>query len=431
MISGLRWRLRQWARSIWGPVLAFAALGVLTALAAVALRPFLPEEFGGEIGVEAVDQLLNILATSMLGVTTFSVSIMVTAFASTGSGATPRAITLMRQDRHTRYVLAIFIGAFVFSLVGIIGLSAGIYSDGGRAILFFVTIAVFAVIVVALMRWIAHLTVFGRLVDTLDRVEAATLEAMRERLAAPLLGGAPAEGPVPKEADHLMAGSTGHVQHVDMPRLGELAQANELTLFIEALPGRFVHPQKPLIAVIGLPEKPEERAAIIRKLTASFTVGRTRSFDQDPVYGFLVLTEIASRALSPATNDLGTAIDVLNRHLRLMTTWAENAAPPPEVKFPRLFVPSLTADQVLPLAIGPIARDGANMIEVQRRVQSVLRALAQMNPTLFATCAAEQAARAADLAATGLALETDRELIRKRAEETRRLAGLDLVEKPS
>jgi hypothetical protein len=47
-------------------------------------------------------------------------------------------------------------------------------------------------------------------------------------------------------------------------------------------------------------------------------VGDVRSFDQDPRFGAVVLTEIASRALSPGMNDPGTAIDVIGRAVRLL-----------------------------------------------------------------------------------------------------------------
>ena len=40
-------------------------------------------------------------------------------------------------------------------------------------------------------------------------------------------------------------------------------------------------------------------------IAATFVIGGSRVFDQDPRFGLLVLSEIASRALSPAVNDPG------------------------------------------------------------------------------------------------------------------------------
>lgn len=55
---------------------------------------------------------------------------------------------------------------------------------------------------------------------------------------------------------------------------------------------------------------------IDRALSRAFTVERHRSFEHDPRLGLIALGEIASRALAPATNDPGTAVEVLNALLR-------------------------------------------------------------------------------------------------------------------
>ncbi|MEJ1268514.1 DUF2254 family protein [Pantoea ananatis] len=80
-----------------------------------------------------MDNILNILASSMLAVTTFSLSTMVTAFGSATTHVTPRAMKLVVEDSTTQNVLATFIGSFLFSLVGIIALNMGAYGEQGRS----------------------------------------------------------------------------------------------------------------------------------------------------------------------------------------------------------------------------------------------------------------------------------------------------------
>jgi uncharacterized membrane protein len=48
-----------------------------------------------------------------------------------------------------------------------------------------------------------------------------------------------------------------------------------------------------------------------------------RYFHEDPRFGLITLSEIASRALSPAVNDPGTAIQIISSHVRLFSLWAE------------------------------------------------------------------------------------------------------------
>lgn len=52
-------------------------------------------------------------------------------------------------------------------------------------------------------------------------------------------------------------------------------------------------------------------------IAATFVIGVFRVFDQDPRFGLLVPSEIASRTLSPAVNHPGTAIDFTGTLVRL------------------------------------------------------------------------------------------------------------------
>lgn len=74
-------------------------------------RSMIPESVSVKVGAEAVDNILNILASSMLAVTTFSLSIMVTAYGSATTNVTPRATRLVVEDVTTQNVLATFIGS--------------------------------------------------------------------------------------------------------------------------------------------------------------------------------------------------------------------------------------------------------------------------------------------------------------------------------
>ncbi|WP_431357193.1 DUF2254 family protein [Pseudomonas syringae] len=118
----------------------------------------------------------------MLAVTTFSLSTMVTAYGAASSGVTPRATTLVMEDTTTQNALATFIGSFLFSLVGIIALSTGVYGAQGRVLLFAATIVVVILIVYTLLRWIDHLSKLGRMGETIDLVEKAAIDAIDHRV---------------------------------------------------------------------------------------------------------------------------------------------------------------------------------------------------------------------------------------------------------
>lgn len=373
-IGQWRWRLRRLGRRLGVKVVAYALLGVATALLAAPLEPLVPASLGRRIGAEAAADVLAILASSMLAITTFSLSIVVGAFEAAGSGSTPRAVRLLREDPTSHNVLATFLGAFLFAIVGIVALRAGVYAERGQVLLFAATGGVVAMVVLAFLRWIPHLAAFGRLDDTLGRIERATRAALVERAADPWLGGVPAHGPPPPGSRPLPPEAAGYVQHVDTARLAACAEASGIAIRLEALPGSFVHAGRPLLRYSGGPLDADREA----ELRAAFTLGESRTFDLDPRFGLVVLAEIASRAPSPAVNDPGTAIDVLGRIARLLAHWRPSGESAP--RLPRLSVPPLDAADLVADAFRPIARDGAGLVEVQVRLQKALAAVAAGAP---------------------------------------------------
>jgi uncharacterized membrane protein len=118
-----------------------------------------------------------------------------------------------------------------------------------------------------------------------------------------------------------------------------------------------------------------------KKICAAFTCAKTRNFDQDPRFGLIVMSEIASRALSPAVNDPGSAIAVIGRLVRILSEWTTHV--PQKVNHPGIYVPGLAAKDLIDDAFRPIARDGAAMVEVQIRLHKALVALTHMCPDTF------------------------------------------------
>jgi uncharacterized membrane protein len=415
MISKWRFMALQFGRRLWVRAGLFALLGIATALLSIVAERFIPWELPGKIGADAVDSILNILASSMLAVTTFSLSVMVQAYGAATQNVTPRATKLVIQDTTTQTVLATFIGTFLFSLVGIIALTTGVYGERGRLVLFLVVLLVIAIVVLALLRWIDHLSRLGRVGETTDRVEKATAAAFAGRIEAPFLGGRAWWDPQtpPSDSHPVPADVVGYVQHVDILGLSDTAEANDLTVYLAAVPGAFVHDGKPLVHVVG--EADEDALAAIG---GAFTIGSERSFEQDPRFGLAVLAEIASRALSPAVNDPGTAIDVIGRAVRLLLPLAARGdapgggeadahEPAEEPACPRIHVPPLAAADLMDDIFAPIARDGASLIEVQLRLQKALLALAGASDGRMAAAALEQSRRALAHAEAALALPDD------------------------
>lgn len=415
MTSRWIWLLSQLTRRIWFRASLLSLLAVATALLSIVSSPYIPASLPTRIGADAVDNILGIIASSMLTVTTFSLSTMVSAYSAATSNVTPRATRLVMEDSTTQNVLATFVGSFLFSLVGIVALSTGAYGDQGRLVLFLVTIAVIVLIVVTLLRWIDHLSRLGRVTETTERVEEVTLAAMRYRLQMPCLGGQPLTD-VPATARPIFAAVFGYVQHVDTGALSKIA-GEEGAIYLRAIPGKLVDPTEPIAWARGLDGENDEAA-----IRNCFSIADTRSFDQDPRFGTAVLAEIASRALSPAVNDPGTAIDVVTRAVRILAVWNEPGAEAPdggpvEARYPNVHVPAIDLADLFDDLFTPIARDGAGLVEVALRLQKALRTLSRLKGDGFAANAQRHSQEALARCEQAMVIDTDKARVRAVAAE--------------
>ena len=159
-------------------LLAFVTIGV-----SQIITPYVPDSMARSVAGSAADRLLQLIASAMLAVTIFSITVMVSVYQSSSSQWTPRVHRLIMQDKTTQNTMAVFIGAYVYALLGIILRELGIYDDDRAFVVFWMTVLVLVVIVVSLIRWVLHLQGFVQLVDTSREVEKVTRAQFRDRLS--------------------------------------------------------------------------------------------------------------------------------------------------------------------------------------------------------------------------------------------------------
>lgn len=287
---------------------------------------------------DSIETLLSVMAAGMLVVATFAVASMVSAYASASSAATPRSFPLVIGDDVSQNALSAFIGAFIFSIVALTAVKNDYFGNAGRFILFVMTGTVFAIVIVTFVYWVDRIARLGRLGTTIDKVEKATAEALRRRRYAPFLRGVPAGSRTPT-GRAVFASRVGYVQHVDITALQTWAEERRSQVIVAALPGAFAMPGRPLALVIsGAAENPGDD----ERVRQAFQIAGDRRYDDDPRFGLVVLSEIASRALSPAVNDPGTAIDIIGTLIRLFVLWTNSPDGDPQPEHDRVEVPTVS-----------------------------------------------------------------------------------------
>ena len=399
---------RLWVKPALGSVfaIAFALLATLT-------DKVVPADTLPSIDTDTIKNVLTVIASSMLAVTTFSLSIMVASLSSVASGASPRATELVMSDDNTQNAIAAFISAFIYSVIGQIALGIGFYGPSGRFVLFVSTVLVLLYLIYTLVMWVKTLSSLGRMGNTLAKLEAAATESMVAYRRAPRMGAGPQLG-VALDGLDVHADRVGHVRYIDMRSLQKYAAEAGGRLHIRVRPGSQVYPGSVLVTADGIARIDAEQ------LQNAFIVGAARTYAQDPRFGLIVLSEVAQRALSPAVNDPGTAIAVLNTLARVLIDARPNGVGDKDGQgdqepqdFDRLTMIELDETDFITQSIDAIARDGEAVFEVQMRIQRTLAAIASTGSVTLAPAAHRQAGRALERANLSAMLDDEKRALRQ------------------
>ncbi|MFO8079117.1 MAG: DUF2254 family protein, partial [Armatimonadota bacterium] len=297
----IRFLLNRLRQQLWVKPLIAGVLSIIAALIARAADLTTLGHIVPEISADSVYDLLTVMASSMLVIATFGVASMVSAYASASDTASPRAFPLVVADDSSQRAISVFLGAFIFSIVGLIALRNQYFGVAGRFALFIFTIIAFGAVVSTFVGWMDNIARLGRIINTVGKVETATADALERRREAPALHGVPVNAdPDPLPGASVFAESVGYVQRIDVAALQSSAQEMNGRIRAAVLPGAFVTPQNVLASV----EIPSEMSDDLDYggIVSAFKIGSEREFTDDPRYGLTVLSQIAGRALSPALN---------------------------------------------------------------------------------------------------------------------------------
>ena len=362
-------------RKLWVRCCAFCLLAVIAIVSGPELGPYIPEKLKAIVSPDTVEDILKILASSMLAVTTFSLSTMVQAFRTAATTASPRTNSLLMQNSTAQNALGAFIGAFLFSIVGIISIGANIYNEEVIIVLFLFTIIVIAMVIILLLKWIDQLSRLGRVSDTIKTVESALHKSIIHRAKAPFLHGNPMKYASDQKRYPLACECIGYVQYIDVEALNTIAQKKDIDIYINVNPGKFLDSITPVVET-----NVELDDATAQDIIATIVIGDNRTFEQDPRYGFVVLSEIALKALSPAINDPGTAIDVIGTFIRAMRLWVDNFPIDNEserekhddVEFTRIYIKPIREQDVLEDIYSALIPQASQTLHVSKHLKKSL-----------------------------------------------------------
>ena len=413
-LDRLRFLLNRFGEQLWVRPLAVCSLSIIAVFAAKIIDGSEFAHLAPAVALESVETLLSIMAASMLVIATFSVASMVSAYAAASSSATPRSFTLVLADDVSQNALSTFVAAFIFSVVALTAVKNGFYDQAGLFVLFVLTVMVFAMVIVTFVRWVDTIARLGRIGSTIEKVENGTEIALKRRRDKPTLGGI-AISDTQVVGNAVYAAKIGYVQHIDMAAIQRWAEDVDAQVVVTALPGTFSFPDQVLayVTISSIEQAEIDYSCLIK----SFHIGNDRTFEDDPRFGLVTLSEIAARALSPAVNDPGTAIKIIGTLVRLLSLFNEQSTSEGQndAVYDRIAVPDILIADMFDDAFTSIARDGAGAIEVCVRLQKALSSLQTINNDEIRHAAQYHKDLALKRASKALVIDEDLAAVRKAA----------------
>jgi uncharacterized membrane protein len=259
-------------------------------------------------------ELLSSLLSGLMTMTSLVVSVTFVILTLAANQLGPRLIAIFMGDRQIQSVLGLFIGTILYVILIMRVLDDTLGAEGVPHL------AVTAASVLTILCLVALLFYIHKIARSIiaDNVVEAVSEEFRHSLHSilPVREGKAqeedlsAEPPPGAIARALSLGVAGYLQVANYERLVELACEHDLLIEVKVRAGHYVLTRGQHVFVFArAPLEPELENAV----RSAFTIGSTRTPAQDPEHGVRQLVEIATRALSPGTNDPFTAKAVLDR----------------------------------------------------------------------------------------------------------------------
>lgn len=374
-----RYRLKSYLRSsLWIVPVAAGLSERVFRLIVTALEPHMGW-ISLDLGIDGAKAVASAVVTLTLSFVVFTFGSLLVAIQVASGQYTPRIIaTTLLRDNVIRYTVGLFVFTFLFAIRTLNHIETSV-----PPLFTWVTSVLGLVCLTAFLFLIDYAARLLRPVSLVKRVGDEGLAVLAsvypEMLTGTHRAAVTPEDAVPVERLVLHRGTSGIILAVNTPQL--IVEAKKANGVIEFAPqvGDFVGTEEPLFLLHG------SAAAIDdAELHACVIFGSERTMEQDPLFAFRILVDIAIKALSAAINDPTTAvlaIDQLHRVLR--------SAGRRNLRTDSLLGPSGTLrvifrtpdwDDFIHLAFAEIRFYGAANVQIARRLRAMIINLANTLP---------------------------------------------------
>ena len=299
--------LLRMLRSFWGlplvaigcSVLLFAGLAILDRMGASAALAALgwPWDFTGKTALETVSTLAG-LHTALFALYV-SITLLVLTIAAGNLGV--RLIDRWIDERVPRLTLAFFAAVLVFCVL----LLFAVDPDGDSGRIPRGTIVALVLVTVLLIGWLCYAFHWlSRAIHVDTSIEKLGMDLERALLRLDNYRGAPINAHEDMPGRHIDSTRDGYVESMDCPEICKLAAQYDVLVVMHVSLGDFIMKGERLFTLYH----PGAAAIETEAMFDCVTISGYRTDQQGIAFRAHLLAEIAARALSPAVNDLYTAM---------------------------------------------------------------------------------------------------------------------------
>ena len=412
LMWGLLYRTTSYLKSaLWlvplgSIVLVFAIAPVLRALdARIGWRLL-------DLGLSGAQALYQTVITLTLSFMVFTFGSLLVAVQIAGGQLTPRIIaTTLLRDNVVRYSVGLFVFSLVFAVMSLNRLEAKVLQLAVliTAMLGVACMAMFLFLIDYAARLLRPVTILSLVGNN----GLSVIDSVYPDLASdePDVGGGPAARLGAPRRVVVLSGDSGVVLAVDLETL--VREARRLDGVVEFLPqvGDFVAYEEPLFALYAGADRIDDR-----KLRAAVALGAERTLEQDPIFGFRILVDIALKALSPAINDPTTAVCAIDQVHRLLRAVGKRRLRGEEIADDagrtRVIYRTPNWEDFVHVACTEIRACGANNVQIARRLRAMLDNLVASLPAFRHPALLEERQRLDKVVEASYSLPADRALAR-------------------
>ncbi len=268
---------------------------------------------GANLGISGAQALCNAVVTLTLSFIVFTFGSLLVAIQVASGQYTPRIIaTTLLRNNVIRYTVGLFVFTFLFALKALNRLEVQVH----QLVVFVTGILGLASLVVFLFL-IDYAARMLRPVSLVQRVGEAGLDVLKsvypETIAADEASSPtpPARGDCARTV--LNQGASAIVLTVNTQLLSAAAESSGGVIEFAPQVGDFVGTDEPLFHLYGGAQKLTDDY-----LRGLVVFGSERTIEQDPLFAFRILADIAIKALSKAINDPTTAVLAIDQLQRLL-----------------------------------------------------------------------------------------------------------------